>query len=232
MRKSMFKRLFVVWLALSACEAMADRIAVIGTGNVGAALGTEFAGLGHDIVYGSRDPSRDDVRALVAQTAGDASVTTQAAAVEGADIVVLAVPGRLAVDIATSLGDLSGKIIIDPTNNYIRDGVPRLAIETSNGQAIQAALPTARVVKAFNTLSTRQMIDPQSSGGPVSIPLVGNDNAAKAKVAELIAGIGLEPIDVGPIENAHFVEGMLVLWMYGRVSGQPFDFHLRPIAAP
>lgn len=232
MRSSIIRGLIALSISLATGQALADRIAVIGTGNVGAALGTEFAALGHDIVYGSRDPSRQDVQALVQRTGGNASATTQAESVRGADIVVLAVPGRLAVDIATGLGDLSGKIVIDPTNNYIREGVPRLAVETSNGQLIQSALPGARVVKAFNTLSTRQMIDPDSSGGPVSIPLAGNDDAAKAAVAELVAGMGLEPVDVGPIENAHFVEGMLVLWMYGRVNGQPFDFHLRPIATP
>jgi predicted dinucleotide-binding enzyme len=231
-RNSVFRGLIALWVSLAAGQALADRIAVIGTGNVGTALGTEFAALGHDIVYGSRDPSREDVKALVQMTGGNASATTPAESVRGADIVVLAVPGRLALDIATSLGDLSGKIIIDPTNNYIREGVPRLAVETSNGELLQAALPDARVVKAFNTLNTRQMIDPDSSGGPVSIPLAGNDDAAKAKVAALVAGIGLEPVDVGPIENAHFVEGMLVLWMYGRVTGQPFDFHLRRIATP
>jgi predicted dinucleotide-binding enzyme len=227
MRESMFRILIVASLVLAGGDVFADRIAIIGTGNVGEALGTEFAALGHDIVYGSRDPSRDDVAALVARTAGNASATSQSAAVEGADIVVLAVPGRLAVEIASNLGDLSGKIVIDPTNNYIREGVPRLATDTSNGQALQAALPDAHVVKAFNTLSTRQMIDPDSSGGPVSIPLAGNDDDAKSTVAELVSGMGLEPVDVGPIENAHFVEGMLVLWMYGRVTGQPFDFHLR-----
>ena len=227
MREAMIRMLIVASLVLTGGDALAERIAVIGTGNVGEALGTEFAALGHDIVYGSRDPSRDDVAALVSRTAGNASAASQTEAVDGADIVVLAVPGRLAVEIATSLGDLSGKIVIDPTNNYIREGVPRLATDTSNGQALQEALPDSHVIKAFNTLNTRQMIDPASSGGPVSIPLAGNDDAAKATVAELVAGMGLEPVDVGPIENAHFVEGMLVLWMYGRVTGQPFDFHLR-----
>ena len=207
--------------------ACADRIAIIGTGDVAAALGPEFAAQGHKIVYGSRDPSRDSVEALVRRTGGSASATSQTEAVEDADIVVLAVPGRLAVDIASSLGDLGGKIVIDPTNNYVRDGVPRLAGETSNGEALQHALPDAHVVKAFNTLSWRQMVDPDSSGGPVTIPLVGDDEAAKASVAELVAGMGLEPIDLGPIQNARHVEGMLVLWMHARLNGRPFDYHLR-----
>jgi predicted dinucleotide-binding enzyme len=214
-------------LVLFASTGHADKVAMIGTGNVGAGLGPEFAALGHEIVYGARDPSREDVVALVERTGNGASAASPSDAVVGADIVVLAVPGRLAVEITESLGDLTGKIIIDPTNNYIREGVPRLAIEGSNAEAIQDAAPGSHVVKAFNTLSVRQMVDPASSGGPVSIPIVGNDANAKAKVAGIIAGMGLEPVDVGPLQNARHVEGMLVLWMYGRVNGAPFDFHLR-----
>ena len=213
----------IIWTS----PALADRIAIIGTGDVAGALGPEFAAQGNDIVYGSRDPSRDAVKALLKRTGGEASATSQVEAVEGASIVVLAVPGRLAVEIASSLGDLGGKIVIDPTNHYVRDEVPRLATETSNGEALQDALPGARVVKAFNTLSWRQMVDPDSSGGPVTIPLVGNDEAAKATVADLVTGMGLEPIDLGPIQNARHVEGMLVLWMHARLNGRPFDYHLR-----
>ena len=228
----MIKKVFLLSILLASFAispaANADRIAVIGTGNVGAALGPEFAALGHSIVYGSRDPSRDEVQALIDRTGGDATAAAPAASVINADIVLLAVPGRLAESITRDLGDLSGKIIIDPTNNYFRDGVPRLAGETSNAELVQAAAPDAFVVKAFNTLNWRHMVDPESSGGPVTIPLAGDDDAAKAKVAEIVAGMGLEPVDVGPIQNARHVEGMLVLWMHARMNGSAFNFHLRP----
>ena len=217
---------FALLMTLSGI-ANADRIAIIGTGDVGAALGPEFAALGQEIIYGSRDPERDSVQALVNRTGNNASAAMPTESVVNADIVVLAVPGRLAESITADLGDLSGKIIIDPTNNYIRDGVPRLATDTSNGEAIQAAAPDAHVVKAFNTLSWRQMVDPGSSGGPVSIPLVGNNAEAKEKVAEIVSGMGLEPMDLGPIQNARHVEGMLVLWIQARNNGEPFDYHLR-----
>ena len=209
-----------------------DTIAVIGTGQVGAALGTEFAALGHEIVYGSRDPERDNVKELVARTAHGATATSQAEAVAGADIVVLAVPGLVVEAVTGSLGDLSGKIIIDPTNPLVRreDGLMEMGVATSNAEIIQAAAPDAYVVKAFNTLNWRTMIDPGSSGGPVSIPLVGDSDRAKAKVAELIKGMGLEPIDVGPLHHARIVEGMLILWINNRFfDGQSFDFHLRKL---
>ena len=101
---------------LGPVAAFADTVAVIGTGEVGGALGPEFAALGHTIVYGSRDPTRNEVVALVERTGSGASATTPAESVVGADIVVLAVPGTAVEAVTKSLGDLSGKIIIDPTN--------------------------------------------------------------------------------------------------------------------
>ena len=217
-------------LVLFSAGTLADTIAVIGTGNVGAALGPEFAAQGNTIVYGSRNPAADKVVALVALTGDDASATTPAESVIGADIVVLAVPGLLVEEITQGLGDLAGKIIIDPTNPLARgEGVFSFAVKSSNAEIIQAAAPDAHVIKAFNTLSWEQMLDPASSGGPVSIPLAGNSDEAKARVAELVEGMGLEAIDVGPVENAHWVEGMLMLWINNRYGSerQNFDYHLR-----
>lgn len=210
----------------------AETIAIIGTGQVASALGPRFAELGHDIVYGSRNPSRDEVKQLVAHTGHGASATTPAEAAAMADIVVLAVPGMAIESVMKSIGDLSGKIIIDPTNALRRgdDGLFELGVETSNAELIQGWAPNAYVVKAFNTLNWRTMLDPESAGGPVSIPLVGDSAEAKAVVATLAEGIGLEPIDLGPVRYAHFVEGMLILWINNRyVHRKPFDFHLRTV---
>ncbi len=217
-------------LVLFAGAAAADTIAIIGTGNVAQALGVEFAAQGHTIVYGSRNPGRDSVRNLVEQTGHGATATTQAEAVTGADIVVLAVPGMLVEEITLSLGDLAGKIIIDPTNPLRQEGSSLLhAVETSNGEIIQAAAPDADVVKAFNALNWKTMMDPDESGGPVSIPLAGNSDNAKRKVAVLVEGMGLDPIDLGGIENSRWIEGMLILWINNRYGGtrDAFDFYLR-----
>lgn len=212
--------------------AAAERIAVIGTGSVGSALGPEFAALGHEIVYGSRDPARDDVQALVRKTGNGASAASPAEAAAGADIVVMAVPGLLVEQITLGLGDLSGKIVIDPTNPLSdrADGSLEMAVDTSNAEIIQAAAPGAHVVKAFNTLNWRTMVDPSSANGPVSIPLVGDDDGAKAEVAALVEALGLEPIDLGPLRHARHVEGMLIVWINNRISGrQAFEYHLRPV---
>jgi predicted dinucleotide-binding enzyme len=231
MLMSSARQLLIVLLSISAATAAtAETIAIIGTGEVAGALGPEFAAQGHTVVYGSRSPGRASVARLVAATGEGASATTQSEASAQAGIVVLAVPGMLVEEITKSLGDLSGKIIIDPTNPLQRSKLGlEHGVESSNGEIIQNAAPDAYVVKAFNTLNWRTMVDPDESGGPVSIPLAGNSGSAKKTVAKLVAEMGLEPIDVGPIEYAHWVEGMLILWInnhYGSVR-EPFEFHLR-----
>ena len=220
----------VLLVALFAPLALADTIAVIGTGDVGRALGIEFAQMGHTIVYGSREPDRGKVKKLVEETGNDASATSQADAAAQATIVVLAVPGLLVEEITLALGDLSDKIIIDPTNPLERT-LTRFehGVETSNAEIIQAAAPEAHVVKAFNTLNWKTMMDPSSAGGPVSIPLAGDSGKAKKKVAQLVEGMGLEAIDVGPVRDARWVEGMLMLWINNRygLGRDSFDYHLR-----
>lgn len=224
-----FNVLFVLVCLCFPCLAPADTIAIIGTGRVASALGPAFAESGHTIIYGSRDPAGDKASELVAGTGPASSVTTQAKAAQQGDIVLLAVPWAVAEEVMKNLGDLSGKIIIDPTNPYGRtdEGLAIHTVETSAGEMIQNWAPESRVVKAFNTLSYLTMADPQSSGGTVTIPLVGNDNAAKEVVAKLVEDIGMEAIDLGPIQYAHEVEGMLIVWANARLSGRPFDYHLR-----
>jgi len=209
--------------------AFADTIAVIGTGQVAKALGPEFAAQGHDIVYGSRNPDSQKTKDIVALTPGNATARLPADSVRDASIVVLAVPGELVEEITLGLGDLSGKIIIDPTNALEGDWETELSIgvSTSNGRIIQDAAPGAFVVKAFSTLNWRQMVEP---GGDISILLAGDNDAAKAKVSELASAMDLQPIDVGDIDNARWIEGMAILLLNNRISGRPhFEYHLRVV---
>ena len=235
---SLRKHVAKLGLLLSLCaivapaQVSADTIAIIGTGSVAKALGPEFAALGHEIIYGSRDPTRDSVKELVARTGHGASATTPAEAASNASIVVMAVPGDAIEPVTRSLGDLSGKIIIDPTNaiGEDEDGFFKMMVSTSNAELIQGWAPDAYVVKAFNTLNWRTMVDPDSAGGPVSIPLVGDSQEAKATVAALVTGMGLEPIDLGPVRYAHYVEGMLIVWINNRFAGgEAFDYYLRRV---
>lgn len=190
----------------------AETVALIGTGNVGAALGRRFAEHGHKIVYGSRNPAAADVRELVAVTGRGAVALTQAEAAAQADIVILAVPWSTAEEVVRALPSLRGKIVVDPTNPRVTasdgfaDYPPQL--EDSNAERIARLVPGAQVVKAFSTLGFETMLDPKVAGGPVTVPIVGDDRAAKERVAVLAREIGLEAIDVGPLRHARIIEGL------------------------
>ena len=213
-------RLFMVLSFILSVPVFADTIAIIGTGNVGAALGTEFAQQGHTIIYGSRSPLGLKALDLVGKTKGSAKTAIPAEAAIDADIVVLAVPGMVVEDVVKGLGDLSGKIIIDATNPLVMDEPMHFTfgVETSNGEIVQAAAPDAKVVKAFNTISWQSMISPEDASGPLYVPVVGNDAAAKEKVSALIEKMGLVAIDLGPIEVAHWTEYSVVVGLNHQFS--------------
>jgi NADPH-dependent F420 reductase len=206
--------------------AAAETVAMIGTGNVGAALGRRFAENGHTVVYGSRDPAAADVRELVAATGNGAVVVTQAEAAARADIVVLAIPWTAAEDVVRSLPNLAGKIVVDPTNPRVMasDGFADYPIGDSNAERIARLAPGAQVVKAFSTLGAETMLDPSLARGPVTVPLVGDDRAAKERVAVLAREIGLEAVDVGPLRHARIIEGLH--YLRANALGGRINYHL------
>lgn len=213
--------------------ATSETVAIIGTGRVGAALGPQFARLGHPVIYGSRNPNQDNVRTLVDRTTGGARALHPRDAATRADIVVLAVPWDAARETVRGLGDLSGKIIIDVTNAFEPgpDRLMQMVVDTSGGELVQSWAPRAKVVKAFNTLQAKVMANPKLADGPITVPLCGDDARAKARVAEIVRGMGFETADVGPMKHARWLEGMTILYLTPTMSGRPqdsFEFYFRP----
>ena len=226
------RKLFLGLTLFLSAPLLADTIAIIGTGNVGMALGTEFAKQGHTIVYGSRSPLGLKALDLAKKTDGNASTAIPAEAAAGADVIVLAVPGMVVEEVVQRLGDLSGKLIIDATNPLVMDEPMHFSfgVESSNGEIVQAAAPEAMVVKAFNTVTWQSMMDPEESDGPLYVPLAGNDESAKEKVATMVVKMGLEPIDLGPIGVAHWTEYTVVVALNNQFSERAnYDLVFREI---
>ena len=213
-------------------QANSETIAIIGTGNVGSTLGKIWAAKGHEIIYGSRTPTSTRVQQLVRESGKNAMSTTQADAARRADVVMIPVPPTAIPVVIDALGNLEGKLIIDTTNWWgFEDSwvtSPRDPRE-SLAEQVQALAPEANVVKAFNTMNYKVMEDPSISDGPVTVPIAGDSSNAKARVAALVEDVGLEPLDVGPLAAAEYLEEMLRLAIGFREinPGVAFDYHLR-----
>lgn len=182
-------------------------IAIIGTGNVGTALGASLVRAGHSVTLTGQDAGK--ASAAAAQI-GARTGSSLAGAVEAADVVVLAVPyasvEAVAAEIAPVIAD---RIVVDATNPLKAD-FSGLATQggPSAAERIAALLPGARVVKAFNTLFASIQGNPDVHGQMVDALYAGDDADAKAVVASLIRAIGLRPVDAGSISGARELEAL------------------------
>lgn len=184
-------------------------IAIIGAGNVGRALGGSSVRAGHAVTISSASP--EDARA-VAQATGARAAGSNGAAIEAADVVVLAVPYAAVEGILGELGDaLYGKIVVDVTNPLLPDASGLATEGTSAAELIQARVPAARVVKAFNTAFAARQAEPVVDGIQLDGFVAGDDEEAKSKVLELVQSIGFRPIDAGPLAMARALEALGLL---------------------
>ncbi len=192
-----------------------ETIAVIGTGDLGDSFGPRLAELGYTIVYGSRTPDSERVEALVATTGIGASASTQREAAQQADIVILAVPWPAMETVAQSLGNLDGKIVIDVSMPWTQgdDGYPEVRVETSSAELIQKWNPGAKVVKGLGTMGSTIIDDPMTAGGLITIPVASDHRDAKERVAGIIAELGLDPVDFGPLRMARVIEALQIIYM-------------------
>ncbi len=210
-----------------------ETVAVIGTGMMGGAIGVRLAEQGFRIVYGSRSPDSDKVRELVSRTGDNATAASQADAAGQASIIVLAVPWPAMETVAQSLGDLTDKIVIDVSDPIVpdpSDGYYSHTLETSAGEMIQGWNPGAKVVKAFNTMGYFVIADPSAAHGTVTVPVLSDDRPAKCKVMNMVAGMGLDPFDAGPLRYSRLTELMAAMYMVPfshQDYDQGFEFYFR-----
>jgi predicted dinucleotide-binding enzyme len=183
------------------------------------------------VVYGSRRPESDKVQALVRKTGANASATTPLEAAQQADIVLTLVPWPAMETVAQSLGGLDGKIVIDVSMPFKQgtDGYPEHLLETSSAEMIQGWNPGAKVVKTFASLGSQVIDEPMVEGGLVSVPIASDHRDAKEKVAGIVAAMGLDPVDFGPLRMAREIEILQMIYMIPLVQNRPehWEFYFR-----
>ena len=207
-------------LTLGGRRLAPTRVGVLGTGEVGRRLAEGFRSRGHDVMVGSRVPDKPElVEWLSGPGTGIAAGTFAEAAAYG-ELVVLAVLGDAAETAIADAGraNFAGKVVIDATNplDFSAGFPPKLSItgEDSLGERVQRALPDAKVVKAFNTISNAYFVDPSFSEGRPTMLIAGDDEDAKRTVGDLLADFGWpDPIDIGGIEGSRELEAICIAWV-------------------
>ena len=181
------------------------RVGILGTGDVGKALGRGFASHGFDVKIGSREHKGEFVTFEEAAKHGEVVVVcTRWDGTENA----LKLAGKQ---------NLAGKVVIDATNPLKHvDGRPvglDRGFTDSGGEQVQRWIPEAKVVKAFNIVGNALMVDPKLPGGPPTMFIGGNDEGAKKTVGEILGDFGWETIDLGGIDASRLLEPMMWAWV-------------------
>jgi predicted dinucleotide-binding enzyme len=208
------------------------KIGIIGSGIVAQTLGAKLIELGHDVVLGTRDPSKLDekknmaatLREWIGKTAkGDKKgkvVTFQEAAAHG-ELLISAVHGQNTIDALklAAADNVGSKVLIDTGNELdFSKGRPPGALASQDNclaERIQAAFPNLKVVKSLNTIGAPVMVAPQAlAGGEHTVFVSGNDAAAKAAVAEVLKSFGwMDVLDLGDISSARGPEMYMAMWL-------------------
>ncbi len=192
---------------------MAEKIAIIGDGHVGSALGEGLRHAGREVRFGSHDPK---------QPVKDAAAW--------GDVVILAVPWKAQKAVVDEAqGALDGKTVVDVSNAVSASGDLGIGFTTSAAEELQKMLPKARVVKAFNTVFAQTMSTGLVDGERLTVFTAADDAESKQKVGKLAEEIGFDVVDAGPLKSARLLEplGMLNITLgYGLKMGNKIGFKL------
>ena len=187
------------------------KIAVIGSGHIGAGLARAWARAGHGVVIGARLPQAAELVSLC-RSIGATAKSVADAAVE-ADVVVLAVPFGALDDVLGTTGQLVGKVVIDCTNAVERGMTLKYGHTTSAAEELQKKLPQARVFKSFNAQGAENLAQPIYGEVHATNFFCGDDPAGKSVVKQLVEEVGFEAVDAGPLKSARLLEPLMLLWV-------------------
>lgn len=187
------------------------KIAVLGSGHIGAGLARAWVKKGHDVVLGARDA--EDVATLERGREIGARVASLADAAKGADVVVLAVPYGALASVIAATGPMEGQVVIDCTNAVEPGFALKFGHTTSSAEELQRRLPRARVVKSFNAQGAENLAQPVYGGVAASNFYCGDDGAGRQVMKQLIEEVGFEAVDAGPLKHARLLEPLMLLWI-------------------
>ncbi|WP_028642617.1 NADPH-dependent F420 reductase [Nocardioides sp. URHA0020] len=216
-------------------------ITVLGTGGVGRSVAGRLDDLGHHVTMATREPSvtagRDEHAAWAAAHAGVA-LAPFAGSVTGADLVVNALGGDIALGVLAEVGpELVGRVLLDLSNplDHSQGFPPRLFVKDDDSLAeqLQRAHPEALVVKTLNTMNNAVMVDPARLPEGTTVFVSGDDPGAKAAVVALLRELGhSDVIDLGGLETARGPEMFLALWIRTAVALGGSDFNIKVVRGP
>lgn len=193
---------------------MSTKIGILGSGTVGQALAAGFVKHGFKVMIGTEHPEK--LNTFKKSSNFDIGNFAQTAAF--GDIVVLAVKGLAAQEVVTKLrSSLEGKIVID-TTNPIADAPPRngvlqffTSLDASLMEELQLIAPKVKFVKAFNSIGSAFMVNPDFESKP-TMYICGDDDEAKKKVGAIVSTFGFDVEDMGKVEAARAIEPLCMLW--------------------
>ena len=182
------------------------KIAILGAGNVGGVLGRRLGECGHAVCWGVANLADAKYEGM--------DVRTVPAAVEDAEVILVAVPWGAAEQVIKSCGDLSGKIVIDATNPIAKDFSGLVDVNgKSAAEAIAVWAPGAYVVKAFNTIGYNVMQNPVFDQHHATLLVASDHEVARDAAITLAKQLGFDPIDAGPLSMAKYLEAFAWVWI-------------------
>ena len=190
------------------------RVGILGSGLMGAKLGTIFARAGHEVVF-SYARSEQKLKKLAREAKGKAQPGTPREAAQEADAVLLAVHWSRIGDVLKQTGDLSGKVVVTCSLPMNDDNTELVVAHTSSGaEELAKMIPKARVVSAFNTVPSEVLFGVYESKRKANRPSLlycGDDSSSKRVAADLIRDVGFVPVDAGPLRIARYTEPFALL---------------------
>ncbi len=190
------------------------RIGILGSGLMGAKLGTLFARAGHEVIF-SYARSMEKLRRLARDAGGNGRAGAPGEAAEGADAVLVAVHWSRIDDVLRQAGDLSGKVVITCCLPMNAANTELIIAHTSSGaEALAKKVPKAKVVCAFNTVPSEALsgvFEARRQAARPSLVTCGDDAGGKRVAATLIRDVGFDPVDAGPLRIARYTEPFALL---------------------